>query len=279
MTKEIERILQNTPYNSYEDLFGAIYSGKARIGISLSACRQIATINRPFFANYGMHFGFVPSALLTIALSLSIENHMLLLLLPLEFMFSFAVYLLRIFKVKPWPIAAIILLVDLFIIKTPLYVFILTTSWLLCCLACRIWQKKSYSLSIKVMQCNTDAFEWAFNSHNLTIEDCYGNTYNKAKQDEIERTAHAKLLRILQIGADVKDIDSAIKTFFLFYRRKGVLLDDELIDGMAFCSLQQKQESLLTILETGMGIHGINNVIAKLLDFYRAKGKSFPIDL
>ena len=72
---------------------------------------------------------------------------------------------------------------------------------------------------------------------------------------------------------------SAIKTFFLFYRRKGVLLDDELIDGMAFCSLQQKQESLLTILETGMGIHGINNVIAKLLDFYRAKGKSFPIDL
>lgn len=279
MRKETKRILCNTPYNSYQDLFGAVFSGKANIRLSNGACRRIAATKKPFLANLGLHFGVIPSAVLTIGISVYTSNYLLLLLLLLELVFPFVVYLLNNFRLKTWPIAAVVVVLDLFVIKMPVWVLITTLSWLFCSWTVSWWQKKVYILSVKYLQYDEDAFEWAFNSHNLFIEDCYGNVYNKIRQDEAEAKAHDRLLKILQIGASVENLDSAIKTFFLFYQKKGVLLDDELLDGMAFSSKQQKQEVLLTILETGMGISGIENVSNKLIEFYKAKGKSFPSDI
>ena len=106
-------------------------------------------------------------------------------------------------------VALIVLIVDLFILKMPLGVFIATLSWLICSWVISWWQKKIYVLSVKILQYKEDAFEWAYNSHNLFIEDCYGNVYDKFRQAEKEKAAYQRLLNIIKIGSGSEDVDKA----------------------------------------------------------------------
>ena len=279
MEQSIDRILKHTPYNSYDDLFRAVFNGKATIRLSNSACRQIGETEKPILANFGLHFGFIPSAILTIGFSIYSANYWLLLLLLLELVFPFAIYLLNGFKIKTWPIALIVLIVDLFILKMPLGVFIATLSWLICSWVISWWQKKIYVLSVKILQYKEDAFEWAYNSHNLFIEDCYGNVYDKFRQAEKEKAAYQRLLNIIKIGSGSEDVDKARINFASFYLGKGKDIPKELYLNLTQLSEEEKCERLLEILEIGIGITGIENVSNKLLAFYKAKGITFPNDI
>ncbi len=279
MRQEIEQILKYTPYNSYEDLFGAVYGSKATIRLSNNACRQIAQTEKPFFANFGVHFGFIPSAIITVALAVYSANYLLLLLLLAECLFSFIVYLLHNFKIKTWVIAGIIVICDLLFFEMPLSVLILSLSWLFNSWTVSWWQKKVYMASVKILQYNEEAFEWAYNSHNLLIEDCYGNIYSKLRQNELETKAYERLLRVLKIGAGVDDVDNAIKMFSAFYLKKGKDIPNELYWGVAHLSKQKKSEALLKILELGIGVSGIEDVTNRLIDFYKTKGIEFPCDI
>ena len=279
MRSETERILQYTPYNSYDDLFGAVYGNKATIRLSNSACRQIASAKKPVFANLGMHFGFIPSAILTVAFAIYSGNYLLLLLLLAECVISFAIYLLLNLKIKTTLLAIIVVICDLFVVELPLSVLILAISWLFNSWNAHWWQKKVYVMSVKILQYNEDAFEWAYNSHNLLIEDCYGNLYSKIRQNEIETAAYERLLRVLKIGSGADDVDKAITTFSAFYLKKGKDIPKELYWGVAHLPQLEKCEKLLKILELGIGIEGIDNVINRLTDFYKAKGISFPNDI
>ena len=279
MDQSIKKILQHTPYNTYDDLFTAVSNGKATIRLSNSACRQIAETEKPILANFGLHFGVIPSALLTIGFSVYSSNYWLLLLLLLELVFPFAIYLLNGFKIKTWPIALVILAVDLFVVKMPLGVLVATLSWLICSWIITWWQNKIYVLSVKILQFKKDAFEWAYNSHNLFIEDCYGNRYDKFRQMEAEKVAYQRLLNIIKIGAGAEDVDKARIKFASFYLGKGKDIPKELYLNLTQLSEEEKCERLLAILEIGIGITGIDNVSDKLLAFYKAKGVPFPNDI
>lgn len=279
MKPEIERILKHTPYNSYDDLFGAVFSNKATVRLSNNACRQIAQTKKPLLANFGLHFGFIPSAIATLAFAIYSSNYWLLLLLLAESIFSFANYLLLNLKIKTGFIAGIVVICDLFFFRLPLFVLILALSWLFNSWTVRWWQKKVYLISVKTLQFNEDAFEWAYNSHNLLIEDCYGNIYSKLHQNELEKADFERLLKVLEIGAGAKDIDNAISMFSAFYLKKGKFIPKELYFHISHHPNQEKCDKLLKILELGTGITGIENVTNKLLDFYKSKGITFPNDL
>lgn len=279
MEQSIDRILKHTPYNSYDDLFGAVFNGKATIRLSNSACRQIAETEKPILANLGLHFGFIPSAILTIGFSIYSANYWLLLLLLLELAFPFVIYLLNGFKIKAWPIALVVLVVDLFIVKMPLGVLIAVLCWLICSWVIAWWQEKIYVLSVKLLRFKKDAFEWAYNSHNLFIEDCYGNRYDKLRQMETEKAAYQRLLNIIRIGAGAEDVDKARIKFASFYLGKGKDIPKELYLNLTQLSEEEKCERLLSILEIGIGVTGIDNVSDKLLAFYKAKGVTFLNDI
>ena len=276
MEKDTEKILKYTPYNTYSDLFGAVFSNKATIRLSNSACRQIAEIEKPIFANFGLHLGIIPSVIMTIIFAVCASNYWLLLLLLLELVFPLGCYLFNNLKIKTWIIAAIIVVCDLFIFELPNFLLITALSWIICSLIVRWWSKKIYIMSVKILRYNEDAFVWAFNSHNLFIEDCYGNIYNKQRNDKSETDAYERLLKILQIGTGAENIDDAIRRFSTFYLNKGKEIPEELYIDIEHLSKQFKYEKLLKILELGIGTMGIENVTNRLIDFYKAKGVNFP---
>ena len=127
-------------------------------------------------------------------------------------------------------------------------------------------------MSVKILRYNEDAFVWAYNSHNLFIEDCYGNMYNKMRADQLENDSYERLLKVLQIGTGVENIDDAIQRFSTFYLNKGKDIPKELYSNVAHLPKQDKCKKLLKILELGIGTEGIENVTNKLVDFYKAKG-------
>lgn len=277
MKQEIETILQSTPFNSYEDLFIAVYNKKATIKLSNSACRQIAQTEKPIFSNLGMYFGFIASAIMTVALSVYSTNYLLLLLLFAEFVFPLAVYLLNNLKIKTGFIAGIIVVCDLFFFKMPLPILILSWCWLFCSWSVIWWQKRVYTMSVKILKYNEDAFVWAFTSHNLLIEDCYGNVYSMLQYVQ-KMGEYEKLLKVLKIGAGVQNVDDAIMVFSSFYLKKGFYIPAELYCDLDNMPETKKHESLLKILELGTQVTGVDNVTKKLIEFYKAHGITFPND-
>lgn len=279
MDYNIEKILQYIPFNTYDDLFSAIFNNKASIKLSNNACRQIVATEKPVLANFGIYYGIIPSAILTIALSMYFFKISLLLLIVLEIIFPIAIYFLNNLKIKTWPFAIVVVVIDLFFVELPSFVLVLSLSWLVCSWVINWWQKKVYILSVKILKYNKDAFEWAYNSCNLLIEDCYGNIYDKLGQNQIENDLYDRLLKILKIGAGVDNIDKAIVKFSSFYLKKGKEIPNELYWGVEHLSKQEKCENLLKILEIGTGDKGIENISQKLLVFYKSKGVIFPNDI
>lgn len=279
MSKEIESILKYTPYNSYEDLFWAVCRNKATIRLSNGACRQILQTKKPFLANFGMHFGFIPSVIITVAFAVLSKNYLLLLLLLAESVFSIVVYFLHNINIKTWYVAGIVVICDLFFFELPLPVLILALSWMFNSWIVSWWQKKVYIESIKILQYNEYAFEWAYHTHNLLIEDCYGNIYSKLRQIELETESYERLLKVIRIGTGADDVDSAIDLFSSFYLKKGKFIPKELYFHIQHHSKNEKCEKLIKILELGIGVAGVENVTNRLIDFYKSKGVNFPNDI
>lgn len=279
MKIETKNILHSTPFNTYDDLFSAVFNNKASIHLSNSACRQIVETQKPILANFGLHIGIIPSAIITIAFSVCSTNYYLLLLILLECVFPYAIYFLNNYKIKTWYIAALVVLVNLLFVELPLFIFVASLCWLICLWTVSWWQKTIYIRSIKILQYNEDAFAWAFNSHNLLFKDCYGNIYSKLRQTQSEAEAYERLLKVLKIGAGTEGIDNAIVTLSAFYLKKGKEIPNELFSGADNLSEQEKRKNLLRILEIGTGLTGIENVTNKLIEFYKVKSVSFPDDI
>lgn len=96
---------------------------------------------------------------------------------------------------------------------------------------------------------------------------------------QAEPASYNRLLKVLQIGAGAKDVDSAISMFSSFYLRKGVQIPSELFENVDHLTAQEKYEKLIKILEVGTGVAGIENVTRRFVEFYTAKGIVFPDDI
>ena len=108
------------------------------------------------------------------------------------------------------------------------------------------------------------------------IEDCYGNTYSKLQQTQSEIAVYKRLLKILEIGSGIESVDSAITTFSSLFIKKGMDIPRELYLGGSSLSEIEKYENLIKILELGIGVSGVENVMNSLIDFYQSKGIIFP---
>lgn len=280
MKTEIDNILRYTPFNTYDDLFGAVYSNKAKLKLSNTACREIARTEKPFFANLGLYLGIIPSAIITIGISLYTSNYFLLLLLLLDLFLPLIIYFFNNLNIKTNWLAYVLLICDLFVFKLPIVIPIISVSWLFCSWIIKIWERHIYKASVNILQYDTKAFLWAFNSCNLLIEDSYGNAYSKNTiKNNHKLNQYEKLLKLFKSTANIRDIDEAIKRFSSFYINNGIDIPLELYYFDNSISEEQKCENLLKILEIGMGVTGIENVKNKLIDFYKSKGCVIPDDV
>lgn len=182
MFSDTKKILKDTPYNTYEDLFSAVYNNKARIHLSNLACREISRTEKPIFSAWGLYLGIIPSSIITILLSIGYQNYYLLLLLLLEFIFPITIYFLKNLMIKIGWFTLAFFLFDLLILKVPFP--ITTTCWLICYWIAKKWGQSIYKTSIRILRDDESLFVWAFESHNLQIEDLYGNIYSKSNQRE-----------------------------------------------------------------------------------------------
>lgn len=275
----IDNILKHTPYNSYDDLFGAVYSNKAKIKLSNNACREIAKIEKPVFSNLGLYLGIIPAAITTIGISLYTSKYLLLLLLILDLFLPLVIYLFSNLNIKINWLAYVLLICDLFVFRLPLAFPIISASWVMCSWMVKIWGQITYKTSIKILQYNTDAFLWAFNSHNLLIEDSYGNVYSKTSLNNCEQSQYKKLLKLLKFTTNVRNVDEAIDKFSSFYISKGIDIPLDFYYYDNNISEEKKLEKLLKILEYGTGVTGIENVKEKFINFYKEKGQYIPEDI
>lgn len=177
---EIKKILDTTPFNSYDDLFSAINSGKASIKLSNSACRQISQIEKPLYSNLGLFLGFIPSIFFTIWYSVNTGNFWTLFLILLELLLPYIVYLCLGFNLKVHYLSYIVFLANFFI-KVPVFLNLLAFILLFSYWGVTFWEKSLYVRAIKILRYKQDAFLWGYSSNNLAIADCFGNLYYKAK--------------------------------------------------------------------------------------------------
>lgn len=181
MNIELETILEDTPYNSYEDLFTAIYSNKAKIFISNRALRDIAYSERPFTVSYGNYFGIIPSIVLTVIVAIDQQNLFLLLLILLELILPFTIAFLNAFKIKSIWVAICIIIIDLFFFELPIAIPLLAACWVINAWLLKKVERSLYKTSVRLLQNDIDSFVDAYYSSELTIEDCYGNRYSHSK--------------------------------------------------------------------------------------------------
>ncbi len=181
MNTDLETILEDTPYNSYEDLFTAIYSNKAKIFISSRALRDISYLERPFTVSYGNYFGIIPSIVLTVIATIVHQNLFLLLLILLELIFPFIIIFLNAFKIKSTWLAIALIIIDLFFFELPIAIPLLAACWVINAWLLKRVENSLYRTSVRLLRNDVDSFVDAYYSSELTIEDCYGNRYSHSK--------------------------------------------------------------------------------------------------
>lgn len=171
----MDEILNSLPFNTYNDLFNAIQNQKATIKIMRSDCTQIAGIRHPLFSNLGIHIGFAFMLVLLIFLSITFNNYWLLIWIPINFILTYIITYIPLLTKISWTV----LLLDLFIIKLPFFIFISSLNIIIISSLYNIWWNKVYKQAITELKYNQEAFLWSWNRCGLAIEDCFGNTYSK----------------------------------------------------------------------------------------------------
>ena len=176
---DLKEILKEINYKKYEDLFSDYENQKVNIGLSNNACRQITQTEKPVFANFGVFIGLIPAIIITIYFAITSSNYLLLLWILLELILPHLCYMLDNFKIKTRYFAYILLIIDFFVTKLPTSITIIYLSVICCSLGVQIWKNSLFKSSIRIMKENSDAFVWAYNSHNLFIKDINGNFFTK----------------------------------------------------------------------------------------------------
>ena len=154
----ISKILKNTPYNTYNDLFNAIYNGKATIKILRGDASQIASVKHPYSV-LSLYLGFLTTTLMIIYFSVISSSYWLLLLVPVNLILQNIIAYIPKLKI----IAFSMLMIDLFIIKLYNWIAIECLAVLLISFFYNVWWNKTYKYAIKEMSLNKEAFLWSWN--------------------------------------------------------------------------------------------------------------------
>lgn len=172
----VSEIINNTPFNSYEDLFNAIYNKKATLKLLRSDCSQIASIKHPY-STLLMYLGFLITTIIIILCSIKFHNYWLFLFIPINFFLqSFIIYVPKLSS-----LSFIALLIDLFLFKLPNFITIEFLCVFLISIFYHLWWNKIYKYAISELRFNKEAFFWSWQRYGLSIEDSFGNTYDKFK--------------------------------------------------------------------------------------------------
>ena len=271
---EINNIFSKLPFNSYEDLFTAIRNNKANFKFNQSTCSQLASVKHQLFGNLGNLIGFVITTILLIIYSIYFNFYWDLLLIPFNLVLSYLIVYLPKLKKIAW----IIIIIDLFLIKLNSFFFILALDIILLYFFYNIWWKKICKYSFEELEYNKEAFLWAWNRNGLAIEDSYGNTYFKYKLDNMNDNvmtennldSFSQILELLKTNLEVSSIEDIIYKKYTFYKEQGIDIPKNLslIDNI---SQTEKENNLIKILELGLGIDGVDNILVTLQNFYNKK--------
>lgn len=170
----MEELFNFLPFNSYSDMFNAIGNKKANLRINRSDCYKISSINHPAFTSIGLFIGFIVTLVLLVLTSYFYDNYWLLLLIPVNFILTYLIGYFPKLNALAWLILIINIIFFANIITTICCIDIILISFFY-----KIWWNRIYKNAIKEMYYNQEAFLWAWNRYGISIEDCFGNLYNK----------------------------------------------------------------------------------------------------
>lgn len=179
MNSKITDILERTPFKTHDALYEAVDRGEAKIKIATGACRKITEMKHPIYANMGMFWGTVWSAIILIAASVYFSNYYYLLLILLSIMLPYVLYMYALVGKRTEIIPILVVIADLLFLNIPLFITLACVCWIACAYALLWWVRRIQAISLFVTRYNDEVFLWAYNSYNLLIEDRYGNTYSK----------------------------------------------------------------------------------------------------
>lgn len=170
----MDELFNFLPFNTYTDLFNALANKKANLRINRSDCYKISSLKHPAFTTIGMFIGFAVALLFIIGMSYLFNNYWFLLLIPINFLLTYLVGYLPKLKFIAW----IVLFLNI--------IFLSNTAITVCCIDVimisffdRLWWNRIYKYAVQEMYYNQEAFMWAWNRYGISIEDCFGNIYNK----------------------------------------------------------------------------------------------------
>lgn len=276
---DIDDIISKMPYNSYEDLIYSILGNKSTLTISRNDCAQIAGIKHPNFSFIGMFLGSFISTIFFIFFCITIHNYWYLLLVPINFVINMLIGYIP--QIKRF--ISIALLLNFFVLKSPI-IYIVCFDFMAIAFFYSLWWGITITNAVNEMKFNKEAFLWSWNRFNISIEDCYGNIYNKAtiltnfndltdkdisKQKTIisdeNKTKYVQLVDIIMQGLGTSDIDETIDETLKFYKDNGVN-----IENMNFTT--NKYEILVQIIMQALGTDDIDDAINKAREFYTENG-------
>lgn len=172
-TEEINKILEQLPFNTYEDIFNAVNNNKASFKFKFSTAFQISNLTKPICTTLGLFVGFLLTSIFTIVLSMYFNYYLLLLLLPINFILACVINNLKLPKKVAW----ICFIVNLFLIKLPYPIFIESINIILLYFFNAIWWTFISQNAINIMHDNQSVFLYAWYNFGLLIEDIMGNSY------------------------------------------------------------------------------------------------------
>ncbi len=174
MNYRINDVLEELPFNEYQDIFNAVKMGKANMKMNASDAMKIADINHPYVTNLLFFLPILLSIIPVIWYCITVESWWMLLILPINFILSLFIR----FMPKIHYLAYIILALGFFI-AIPLQFIVIAICLIIIHFSYEFWWGITYTNAFSEMQNNQEVFLWAWNRFGISIIDNVGNTYHK----------------------------------------------------------------------------------------------------
>jgi hypothetical protein len=171
---DMEEILEKTPFKNYENLFNAIHSEKATLGITRIDSANISMVNHPKIMSIGMYVGLMISIVIIVFYCICFNNYFFLSSIPLLILIAFFSSNFNKIEIIAW-----FLLILSIILSLPLWLAFLSFSITQIYSYNKWWLKKVYKYAVIELSQNEDLFLSVWNKGGIFIEDCFGNRYDK----------------------------------------------------------------------------------------------------
>lgn len=293
---QLEQIIKYIPYEDYATLIAQYAVGKAKFIIPFKRCQKIASRENYLFSYCGHFLGFILSVIVTLVFAIFQGNYSLLWWLPIELFFPILLYLFDKIYIVTFAATGVVLILKLFAIELPIFVYMLCCCWCACDCVFSWWHKKIRYYCRKRLIFSFDNIDFmdAFNSSCLSIVDEKGNVYDYEKLCELEREEQEKLnaqhkrylnleklweiVKIALAPRDFKEnINQATRLLAEIYIEEGKNISTDLYSKNHERNVAL--ENLNAVLEIGLGVTGLENVIAAFIKAYQTKGVVFPDDI